>query len=147
MAKTFTPPFVQAAKIGAAAVTAGNTSSQGGGTIGTDIFLVISAGANDSFIDEIVLSPTATVNTNTTATVLRLFISSVSSGATTSANTWLFAEITLPPVSAGASSLAIGPLIFPVKKMLPTGFALLVTNHVAPAANSHWKVIAFGGDY
>lgn len=136
-------------KLDAIAVTAANTSSQGGGTIATDIFKAFTADAtNGSFVREVRWVATATTaNTATTATVARVFASSVTSGATTSSNTHLLGEITLPSVTADSSTAATTPYTVPVGFALPAGWTILVTNHAAPAANSAWKAVVIAGDY
>jgi hypothetical protein len=142
-----TPNLLATPSIGSARITAANTSSQGGGTIGTDIFLVESAGVNGSFIERVRFSPTATAPTNTTATVARVFYSSVSSGATTNANTFLLGEVTLPLVAADNASASAPVIDLPLNMNLPTGFHILVTTHAAPAANTAWVATGIGGDY
>lgn len=142
------PIYTKRGDIQAIAVTAANTSSQGGGTVGTDIFLAFVADAtNGSFVREVRWSlAESTIGTASTATVGRVFISSVSSGTTTSSNTHLLQEVAL--ASQTPSSTAAGvPIVVPLNLMLPAGFAILVTNHAAPAASTHWKAIVIGGDY
>jgi hypothetical protein len=133
--------------IAAARITAANTSSQGGGTIGTDIFLTESTGANGSFIERVRFSPTATTPTTTTATVARVFYSTQSSGSTTNANTFLLGEVTLPAIGASNASAAAPSIDLVLNISLPTGLHILVTNHAAPAANTAWVAICVGADY
>jgi hypothetical protein len=142
------PIFTKNGKIDGALVTAANTSSQGGGTIGTDIFKAFTADAtNGSLVRLVRWIPTATTPTTTTATVARLFASSVTSGATTSANTHLLAEVTLPAIAADNASAAA--VYFDVVRDLtmPAGWTILATNHSAPAANTAWRCIVIAGDY
>lgn len=97
MAGNSTPIFSKNGRLESVIVTAANTSSQGGGTIATDIFKAATADAtNGSFVEYVRWIATATTPTNTTATVGRVYLSSVTSGATTSANTILVAEVALP---------------------------------------------------
>ncbi len=148
MAGNATPIFTKNGKIGSVLVTAANTSSQGGGTIGTDIFLVFTADAtNGSFVDFVRAIATATTPTTTTGTVLRIYASSVTSGATTSANTYLLAEVALPATGADNASTQGNPLDIAINLRLPAGWTILATNHAAPAANTAWRVTAFAGDY
>lgn len=142
-----TPGYIATPTIASVRITAANTSSQGGGTIGTDIFLTESTAASGSFIDTIRFSPTATAPTATTATVARVFASTVSSGSTTNANTFLLGEIVLPATNADNASTSAAVIDLPIKKSLPTGWHILVTNHAAPAANTAWVATCFGGDY
>ena len=142
------PRFTKAANISSALVTAANTSSQGGGTIATDIFKAFTADAtNGSFVEKVRWIPTATAATTTSATVARVFLSSVASGATTSANTHLVAEVTLPAIAADNASTAVNPFDVPLGFTIPAGWTILVTNHAAPAANTAWKAITIGSDY
>ena len=140
--------FTKNVKTGGVLVTAANTSSQGGGTIGTDIFLVCTASATDGgYVRKIRLIPTATAPTTTTATVARIFISTVSSGATTSANTRLIAEVTLPAIAADNATAAAFYFDLTINDAIGPGESILVTNHAAPAANTAWRANAFFGDY
>ena len=149
MAGNATPQFTKNGTIGAPLViTAANTSSQGGGTIATDIFKMLTADAtNGSFVEFVRWIATATTPTNTTATVGRLFLSSVTSGATTTTNTHLISEVALPVVAADSTTLAGNYIDVALNIRLPAGWTLLATNHAAPAANTAWKAIPFGGDY
>lgn len=130
-------------------ITAANTSSQGGGTIGTDIFKVFESDAtNGSFVREVRFTATATVAaTATTATVARIFLSTQSTGSTTSSNTHLIGEIALASQSADNTTNATYPVIYPLNIPVPPGYSILVTNHAAPAANTAWKCIVIGGNY
>ena len=133
--------------IGAARVTAGNTSSQGGGTIGVDIFVIVIADVDGTLVEFVRCMPTATAPTTTTATVVRIFASSVVAGVTTPANTFLLAEAVLPASPADNAATAVTPIDIPLNFRLPNGWSLLATNHVAPAANTVWLSVAIGGNY
>ena len=143
------PIFSKNGHVESVLITAANTSSQGGGTIGTDIFKAFTADAtNGSYVDRVRFIATATAaNTNTTATVARVFLSSQTTGATTSANTWLLGEITLPVISADSSSVGQQPYDVVLGFAIPAGYTILVTNHAAPAANTAWRATVIGGDY
>ena len=148
MAANNDPIFTKAGMFGAVAVTAANTSSQGGGTIATDIFLAFTADAtNGSFVRDLMWTlGESTIATASTATVGRIFISTVGSGATTSSNTHLFREVTLA-TQTPSSTLPGVPIVVPFNMILPAGYFILVTNHAAPAANTHWKALVTGGQY
>jgi hypothetical protein len=142
------PRFTRIANISSVLVTAANTSSQGGGTIATDIFKAFTADAtNGSFVEKVRLIPTGTAATTTTATVARIFLSSVASGATTSANTFLVAEVTLPAIAADNATTGVNPFDVPIGFTVPATWTILVTNHAAPAANTAWRATAIGADY
>lgn len=148
MAANVAPIYPKIPDFDAVAVTVGNTNSQGLGTIGTDIFLLKTAGVDGTILRRIRFMPTASVSpTNTTATVGRVFISTTSSGATSSANTHLLAEVTLAAQSANNSASGVNPVDISLDVVIPSGFSVLVTNHSAPAANTVWKVLAISSDY
>ena len=142
------PIYSKAGLIGAVAVTAANTSSQGGGTVGTDIFLAFTADAtNGSFVRNLQWSLNeSTIATASTGTVGRVFISTVGAGATATSNTHLIAEVALTSQTP-SSTLAMTPINVPLNFILPAGYFILVTNHTSPAANTAWKAIVFGGQY
>ena len=143
------PIFTRLGSKGSVLITAANTSSQGGGTIGTDIFLAFTCDAtNGSFIQRVRFIPTATAPTTTTATVGRVFFSTVASGATTSANTWLWQDIGLPAIPADNTVAGTTFFDVPLGFALPSGVqTILVTNHAAPAASTAWRAVVIAGDY
>lgn len=128
-----------------------NVKSDGSGVItgGTQtLYIVLTPGANGSFVEYVRFLPTATTaGTTTTATVGRVFLSTVSTGSPTSANTFLVGEIALPAISADSATAAVSWYDLPINLRLPAGTFLLVSNHAAPAANTAWIAFAVGGDY
>ena len=150
MAGNATPIFSRQGSISGVAVGGtALTDSSGAGTIGTNIFKVFTADAtNGSFVQRLVLSPVATVAaTATTPTTIRCYISSITSGTSTQANTWLFAEVSAPAQTADHSTTAIAPLVIPLGFILPASYTILVTNHVVNAANTSWTAFVIAGDY
>lgn len=148
MAGNTDPIYTKQGAIGAVAVTAANTSSQGGGTVATDIFLAFTADAtNGSFVREVRWTlGESTIATASTATVGRIFISTVTSGSTTSSNTHLWQEVALAAQTPSSTAAGV-PIVVPLNIILPAGYTILVTNHAAPAANTHWKAIVIAGNY
>ena len=132
-----------------AILSAANASSQGGGTIGTDIFLAGTAGSVDgSFSVRVRFYLTATTPTTSTAAVARIFVSSVSSGATTSANTMCIGDVVLGSLSAASTTVNTPHIDFFIGVGLEASRSILVTTSVAPAANTAWRAILLGhGDY
>lgn len=147
------PQFTKQANIGTVAVTAANASSEGGGTVGTSIFLAFTPGANDSYVDFLRWMPTSSAaGTATAATVGRIFISTLNTGSTTSANTFLIHEDVLPGVTADSTSAANNPVDVALGFRIngsgaTTPMYLLVTNHAAPNASTQWVAVTFAGDY
>lgn len=149
MAANTNPIFSLTPNVGTTAITAQNTSSAGGGTIATDIFKAFTAGANGSWVSRIQFDPTATAAaTATTATTLRAFISSQTSGATTAGtNTVLIGEISAAAQTADQTTTATASLVIPCNFALTPAWTILVTSHQTLAANTSWQVKVFGGDY
>jgi len=144
------PIFTLTPNTGFAIITtaAANVSSAGGGTVGTDIFKVFTAGANGSFIQRLrFMSAASAAAVVGVATVLRVFLSTVGSGATAAANTQLIAEVSVPAISSAHSTGATNYYDVPLNFAIPTGYFLHVTQHVAQTANQNWVATAIGGDY
>lgn len=129
--------------------TTANVKSDGSGTIGTDMLLICTADATyGSFVQKVRLNPQAgTAATATTATVARIYISSVTSGATTNANTTLFAEVALAAQTADQTTTATVPIEIPVGLALQAGQTLLFSMHHAAAAATSWGIVTICGDY
>jgi hypothetical protein len=148
MAANTAPIWTGTPQRSSVAITAANTRSDGNGTIATDIFLAATLGSNGSFVESIEFMPTATTaNTSTTATVARIFVSTQTSGSTSSANTWLLRELALPSVTAASSSGMNPTFVVPIGRALKAGETILVTNHAAPASNTAWIANVFFGNY
>lgn len=132
-------------------VTAASAKSDGSGTIGTDIFLAGTVGANGARLIGVNWSPTSSAaSTATTATVGRVFISTQSSGATTNANTFPAGpnfEFNLPSVTAASPTVATAPYFQPIGTWVEANQSILVSTHAAPAANTAWVATAVWGDY
>lgn len=128
--------------------TTANVRTDGNGTIGTDIVLVSSAGSNGTFYRFVRVKPWATASaTSTSATVIRVFKSTQSSGATSNANTHLLGEIQIPAVSAANTTGALPDFDIPLNIALPTGQHLLACTAIVAAANTGFAITAVGGDY
>lgn len=143
-------PNVSAAQL-TPSITA-NTKSDGAGTIGTDIVKVWtsgSAGSNaaGSNLKKIRIQPYATVaNTATTATIIRLFLSTKTSGVTTAADTWCITEVGMVSQAADHSTNMAYFVDVPVGETIPNGYTILASQHVIAAANTGYQIIAFSGD-
>lgn len=127
----------------------GNVKSDGAGAaIGTDMVKLFTAGANGAFVQKLRANPNASAAaTATTATVLRIYISTVTSGATTRDNTFLWAEVACPAQTAAQTTTATYPLEIPLGFALEPNATILVSMHHAAAANTSWGFHVIGGDY
>lgn len=143
------PIYTLTPNIGRCKADVANVRSDGGGTIGTDVFLAFTAGANGSWVSKVQVRPTASVAaTATTGTVIRVYLSTVGSGATTpGTNVWLLAEYPLPTTTADSTSTPANPTDIPLNMAMPTATYLLVSTHHIIQTNTSNHVLVVGGDY
>lgn len=145
------PIYTLTPKIGRAiwvAATTANTTNGGVGTIGTNMLLCFTAGANGAFITKIRLCPIGLVAaTATTATVGRVYISTIASGATTNADTQLWAEVACPAQTAAQTTTATSYIEIPFGIAIAPNETILFSMHHAAAANTGWDITVVGGDY
>lgn len=129
---------------------AANTTSNGTGNLTTPtIYKLFTADvSNGTFLDFVRFMLTASVaSTSSTATIARIYISSVTSGATTNADTFLIAEVALPITVGDSPTVAQNPIDVPIGIRIPAGWAVHVSIHAVPVATTAWIASAFGGDY
>jgi hypothetical protein len=143
------PIFVATPQSPGIAITAANTLNNGAGTIGTDIFLLFTAGANGAYIGRVRFTISGAVaSTASTATVGRVYQSSVTSGATTNADTFRIDEVAMPSITTDQATVQTGFYEIQVNSFLAAGRTLLVSTHHAPAANTIVQAQLLGsGDY
>ncbi len=125
------------------------TRSDGSGTIGTDMSCLFTADpTNGSWVSRVRFSPSGVVAaTATAATVLRVYVSSKSSGATRQGDTWLIQEVAAPAQTSDQTTTATNFLEVPLNFALPPGYSILASSHVVNAVNTSWTGICFGGVY
>lgn len=139
------------------ATTSAVTTSDGVSTGATTnlLYQVFKAGASGSFVQRIRFNSIANAaNITGVATTLRVYISTINTGgangavgATTTANTSVIAEISVPAVVSGNSTNAPVYFEIPLNLQLATTQYLLVGQHVAQTTNQQWQATAIGGDY
>ena len=148
MAANVSPIFGLTPVLGQVVIGTQNTKSDGTGTIGTDLWLGFTAGADGAYIDKIRLSPTASVAaTATVATVIRIFLSTVSSGATATTNTSLFQEQAVGIQTAAQTTTGTFFFEIPMGITIPANGTILFSTHIANAANTAWKAVTLGASY
>jgi uncharacterized protein with beta-barrel porin domain len=151
MAAGTTPIYTLTPQIGQGIwlpATTANTKSDGTGTIATDLILLCTSGADGSFLNKIRFSPCASVAaTATTASVIRVYLSTQSSGATTNANTKLIGETAAPAQTADQTTTATNFLEFPLGFAVPTGYSVLFSMHHSAAASTSWEGVIMYGNY
>ncbi len=119
------------------------------GTTTDVVYKVFTAGANGSYIDKIrFFSVANTAATTGVATTLRAYLSTVASpGATTTADTFLIGEISVPAISSSHSTNATSAYDLQLGFAIPTGYYIHVSQHQAQTTNQAWNAIAIGGSY
>lgn len=134
---------------GALIRTAATVVYDGSGTIGTDIYKLFTADAtNGGFVQRARFKYVAESGTTTSvACVIKLFISSVSSGSTTDANTWLYDEITVPATGALTTTAALPVFEIPLGFALPPGYTILAKVTAGQPANCGFIGTVLGGKY
>lgn len=152
MAANTAPIYTLTPKNGFAAwlsSTTANTKSDGTGTIGTDMLLAYTAGASGAFINKVRLNPAGTTAaTATTATVARIYRSTLTSGATTGGtNTWQLAEVACPAQTSDQTTTATNFLEVPLGIALAPNETILVSMHHAAASATLWMFNVFASDY
>jgi len=141
------PIFTIVPEFSAVRIQAANTSSSGSGTIGTDIYLAFSPGANGSYLQKIRFTlAESTIGTASAACVLRVFLSTQSSGSTSAGNTWLIQEV-VAATQTPTATLSASPIDIPLNFAIPSTYYVLVSASVAPTANTTWNANVFAGDY
>lgn len=146
-------PNIGSVKIGTTSAQVKSDGTSAGS--GTDLmYAVFASGANGSFIQRVRFNTVASAAaTNSVATTLRVYKSTVSTtvgtaaGATTSSNTFLLAEISVPIISSSHSTNATNYYEVPLNMALPASTWILVSQHIAQTTNQQWQAQAFGGDY
>lgn len=150
MAQNTSPIFTLIPKVGFGTLTGNIASarSDGVGTIATDLFVCFTAEATDgSYVDKIRISAAATTPTSMAASVIRLFICSVTSGSTTAATAVLFSEISTAAIPAANATNAINYYEVPCNFILPPSYTILASIHANMTANTRFQILTFGGDY
>lgn len=158
MAGNSAPLFSGVPNVGTAIISTTSAQVKSDGTCAgttTDLmYCAFIAGANGSFVQRVRFNPVAAAAAVTSvATVLRIYMSSVSAtlgaavGATTNANTFLLAEISVPAISASNATAAANFYEVPLNIAIPTGKYIHVSQHTAQTTNQSWNAKVFGGDF
>jgi hypothetical protein len=127
-----------------------NANSDGTGNLTSTptMVLLFTASASGSFVSKIRISAAGTTSVAMEATVISIYISSITSGATTNANTFLFAEISTAAITAASATVATNYYEIPVNLALQANQTILASIRAVPAANTHeWVLLTFAGDY
>lgn len=114
-----------------------NTALDGSGTL----YKLFTAGANGSYVQKVRFRPVG----SPAATVCRVFVSS--STTTSSTNTWLYDEITLPATTLSQTA-ATSVFELPLNFALNANYLLYVTFGTSTgSAGTGYSVVCVAGDY
>ena len=148
MAQNTQPIFTLVPVVSAAQLTSSTTAqtrTDGVGTVGTDMILAFTAGANGAFLNKLRFSATASTPTTMGASVFHIYISSVTSGATTAANTFLWQEVTASAQNAASTSVPTSFFEVNLGFAIPASYTVLVGIVAQPSANTQWQCTVLGG--
>lgn len=158
MAANKSPIFSATPHVGSVIIPQADAVAKSTGTSSAEspeiMYCVFKAGLNGSYLSKVrfmVCSDTA--DTASTATCLRVFLSTAAqtegsaSGATTSTNTSLVAEIAVPAITSDRTATAVTPFEVVLGFPIPAGMSVLVCQHVAMANACNWRAVCVGGDY
>ena len=147
------PIYTLTPNVGTVKIPTTNAQVKSDGTSagsGTDMmYKVLTAGANGTMVDRVrFFSVASAANTTGVATVLRAYLSTVSSpGATTSSDTHLLGEVSVPAIASSHSTNATSPFEVVVGFPIPSGTYIHVSQHVAQTTNQQWGAVCVAGDY
>ena len=126
-----------------------STNRQAPGTIGTNCFLLSSVtNADGAYIQKIRFAYSSTTGAvNVAATNLNIFISTINSGATSAANTFLYTTVQVPAQTIGSATVA--PIFYEatLNLGLPQNTYILVAQTIAATANGAWVAHCVCGAY
>ena len=129
-------------------VTAPSVVYDTSGTIGTDIYaLFIADATNGGYVQKLRVKYGGTTTTTSNAAVLKIWVSSVSTGTPTATQAFLLTELVLPATGALSTTTSGPEYEIPIGFALPLGYALLGIITVTQPANFFWSVAAIGGKY
>lgn len=122
-------------------VSAGSSADQ--------MYKVFTAGANGSKLDFIRFWSVANAVTTGVATIVRAYLSTVSTptSGTTDTDTFLIGELSLPAQSSANSTNPVNYYDMNLNLNIPTGYFVHVSQHVAQTTNQGIQAQAFGGDF
>jgi hypothetical protein len=113
------------------------------GTVGTNVFLIFTAGANGSWVKQAICKPGT--GANTAATVMRLWKNNGGAIGTRSTSV-LMKEMGIPATTTSAT-LPQPDFVLPLNLRLKSGDLLYVTFGTAPGGSGDFDVSCEGADY
>lgn len=105
-------------------------------------YLVFTAGANGSYVSDIVVKMSPGVST--AATVMRAWLNN-GAATTTVGNSVMIGEVSIPATTNSASQ-AMPDICLPIRRAIPAAYRIYVTVGTDPGA-TNLVATCFGGDY
>lgn len=138
MAQNTAPIFTQTPNLGFGTINTTNNTFDMTANTSHSLFV---AGTSGSYVSKIRVKPSG----STTVTVLRFFLNN--GGVTTNgANNSLYAELSMPAITAN-QSLAQNDFEIPLNIAIPSGSAIYGVSANTISAGTGFKVTTIGGDY
>lgn len=149
------PIFTLTPNIGRAQITTTHAQTKSDGTSsasGADFMVkAFTAGADGSYVDKVRFMCAGTASTTSVATVLRVYLSTVSnptaSGTIGGTDTFLLADIATAASSTASTTNASTQFEVNISTAIPSGTYIHVSQAVAQTTNQFWQAMVIGGDY
>lgn len=125
--------------------SAANTAKDGSGTVGTNMFLLCTAGTNGARVDKISFVACGTLVANTAGTI-RIFLSSAT-GATGKLLWREYAAAAITPTAAVVGANNFATRVIDGGLILKAGQSVYCTSHFADTAGNQFAVTVEGGDF
>ena len=141
------PIFTGTPRVSSVRISAATTASDGTGTVGTNMYLAFTPGANGSYLQRVRFSLSeSTMNTASAAATLRVGIAATNTGTLTTADYFLYQEINAAAQTPTTTASSY-PIDIPLNFAIPSNQYVMVSTSVAANANTAWVATVIGGDY
>lgn len=141
------PIFTGTPRVSSVRVSAATTASDGTGTVGTNMYLAFTPGANGSYLQRVRFSLSeSTMSTASAAATLRVGIADTNTGTLTTSNYALYQEINAAAQTPTTTASSY-PIDIPLNFAIPSDKYIMVSTSVAANANTAWVATVIGGDY
>lgn len=149
------PIFTLTPNVGRAAITTTYAQVKSDGTSAGSsndrMVKAFTAGSNGSFVERVRFSVVATAATNSVATTLRCYLSTVADPSTTAtvggSDTHLLGEVSVPIIAAASTTVATAQYDIVLNVCIPSGTYIHVSQAIAQTTNQSWQAVVYGGDY
>ena len=148
MAANTSPIWTLTPNVSGADITNANTNTTAPGTIGSNCYLAFSSGVDGSYLQKVRFNFVSTTGAiSSTATTLQIYLSSINTGATSTANTDLITQVQAAAQTVSAVTTAPYFIEVSLNFAIPASRYILVAQSVAQSINSNWQAMVFGGNY